>query len=64
MLYEMFVATIILGWAGTCIALITMGMYYSDTEREMPIRVFIILALIQMVLVLVIASWASPEPYI
>lgn len=61
MLYEVFIATIILSWGGTALALVIMGIYYSD-GGEMPIRVFVALAFVQMVLVIVIASWATPYP--
>lgn len=58
MLYEVFVATIILTWMGSALALVSMGMYYSD-GGDMPTRIFIVLAFIQMVSIMVIVSWAS-----
>ena len=60
MLYEMFVATIILSWIGACLALITMGIFYSDKEEIPPrvFRVFAVLAFIGMATTGVISSWA------
>ena len=60
MLYELFVATIILRWAGTCIALVMLGIYYSDKEEISPrvFRVFAVLAFIGMATTGVISSWA------
>lgn len=58
MLYDVLVATVILGWMGTAIALVTMGMYYSG-GGEMPVRAFSVLAFVQMVFVMIIVSWAS-----
>ena len=58
MLYEVFVATIVLAWMGSTLALVSMGMYYSD-GKEIPARIFIVLSCIWMVSVMVIVSWAS-----
>ena len=60
MLYELFVATIILSWTGTCLALVMLGIYYSDKEEIPPraFRVFAVLAFIGMVTTEVISSWA------
>ena len=60
MLYEVFVATIILSWMGACLALITMGIFYSDKKEMSPrvFRVFAVFAFIGMVTTGVIISWA------